>query len=239
MICSVELPTKYLKDFSKYFDFDFVIASTCLEHPEYFDYYKNKSRFMILDNGAFETGASINIEQYYEIAKELKPDILVLPDVFRNEVETMHLSFAFLRFWQENKIPGMELMGVLPGETPNRILVEHTFFKAAGVKWFGLPYGNMIDRFQFLKAHPELENIHILGLPALPEALSLKSLPNVVSIDSSLPVKCAVENKYLSKIIDSDSRAHPDKNDLDEFILEYNLRLFKEICNDNCIIVRK
>ncbi|KKL16161.1 hypothetical protein LCGC14_2498390, partial [marine sediment metagenome] len=52
MICSVELPIKYLNH-SGYFDFDFVIASTCLEYPEYMKYFmdmKDESpRFVILD----------------------------------------------------------------------------------------------------------------------------------------------------------------------------------------------
>lgn len=239
MICSAELPVKYLKEYSKYFDFDFVIASTCLKFPEYFEYYKSHSRFMILDNGAFETGASINIEKYYEIAKELKPEILVLPDVFRDEVGTMNLSLAFMKFWEKNRIPGVELMGVLPGESVNRVLLEYAFFKKEAVKWFGLPYGNMIDRFQFLKAHPEIENVHILGLPSLNEALSLTLLPNVKSIDSSLPVKCTAEDKFISKVLISNFSVKPGTTILDENKLRYNLEFFSSVCNNECIIIRK
>jgi len=239
MLCSVELPVKYLKDFSKYFDFDFVIASTCLFYPEYFEFYKSKSRFMILDNGAFETGRSINTQEYYEIAKQLNPDILVLPDVFKNEVGTMDLSLSFLKFWKNNKIKNIELMGVLPGETPNRILAEYEGFKKEGVQWFGLPYSSMIDRFQFLKAHPEIENVHILGLPTLNEVLSLCLLPNVKSIDSSLPVKCTGTDNFISKCLTSNCPVLPDRVDLNESKLEYNLEFFSNACHNECLILRR
>jgi len=239
MICSVELPVKYLKEYSERFDFDFVIASTCLEFPEYFEYFKSHSRFMILDNGAFETGASIDIEKYYKIIQTLKPEIVVLPDVFKDEVKTMQLSYSFIKFWKRNKISNIELMGVLPGETPTRLLSNHYFFNQEGVKWFGLPYGNMIDRFQFLKSHPEIENVHILGLPSLNEVLSLNLLSNVKSIDSSLPVKCTAEDKFISKVLTSNCKVTPQIVNLNEDKLKYNLDFFSAVCHDECIILRK
>jgi len=241
MICSVELPIKYLETFSQYFDYDFVIASNCLTHPKYFDYYKNSSRFLILDNGAFETGESIDDQLYYDVIKELGPDIIVLPDAYNDEVKTVTRSLSFLRFWEKNTISGIELMAVLPGNSEERILSEYELFQKVYTKvnWYGLPYGSMINRYQFLKKHPEITNVHILGLSNLGEACALSALPNIVSIDTSLPIRCTSNKSYMNKILSANDHVSMIEENLDENILTYNLNLFRGVCHNNFRIVQE
>jgi len=241
MICSVELPIKYLESFSQYFDYDFVIASNCLSYPKYFDYYKHSGRRMILDNGAFETGEAINDKLYYGVVKELKPDIIVLPDAYNDEVKTVMRSLSFLRFWEKNAIPGIELMVVLPGNSEERILSEYVIFQKASPKviWYGLPYGSMINRYQFLKKHPEITNIHILGLSNLGEACALSELHNIVSIDTSLPIRCTTNKLYMSKVLSANDHVSMLEENLDENLLVYNLNTFRGVCHNNFRIVQE
>lgn len=241
MICSVELPIKYLETFSQFFDYDFVIASNCLTYPKYFDYYKNSNRFMILDNGAFETGESIDDQLYYDVVKKLEPNIIVLPDAYNDEVKTVTRSLSFLRFWEKNLIPETELMVVLPGNSEDRILSEYELFQKASPKisWYGLPYGSMVNRYQFLKKHPEITNIHILGLSNLGEACALSELPNVLSIDTSLPVRCTANKSYMNKILSANDHVSMVEENLDENILTYNLNLFRGVCHNKFRIVQE
>ena len=235
MICSVELPVKYL-DFCTHFDFDFVIASTCKTHPAYLDYFLNAPRrFMILDNGAFETGAAMPDDEYISLARQLRPDVLVIPDVYKNNVATGTRAVAFLDSWHRDSIPGVSLMGVLQGDHP-RILdaMIDTIYKE--VPWIALPYATEIDRFQYLIKRPHIQNVHILGLPSVMEAVTLRDIPAVKSIDSSLPVKLAVTGKSIRNTFFANQYATPDTIDLDEILLRANLRVFTSMCNSGLLL---
>ena len=70
----------------------------CLAHVLHRDerqmvYYKGLSPslddYVILDNGAYELGSSFSFQHVLEIAKEIGPDEIVLPDVFLNKRETI------------------------------------------------------------------------------------------------------------------------------------------------------
>jgi len=234
MICSVELPVKYL-NYSKYFDFDFIIASTCLAYPEYLEYFmevKNIApRFTILDNGAFEKGEAITDENYIKLARKLHPDVLIVPDVYKNNAATGCRAINFFSMWQNNSIDGVELMGVLQGDSWDELVSAYEILYSSKCKYVGLPYATGIDRYQFLKAHPEISNVHILGAPTLTEIYGLSLLPNVVSIDSSLPVKCAKDLKLIEDALVSDSYVKPDEKDLDSLTLSYNLQMFTAVSN--------
>jgi len=234
MICSAELPVKYL-DYSEHFDFDFIIASTCLEYPEYLDYFMDvqskNPRFTILDNGAFETGEAIDDKEYIELARKLRPDVLVVPDVYKNNPATGKRAIRFIKTWNTNPIADVDLMGVLQGNTWDGLVSAYNVIYKPFCKYIGLPYATGVDRYQFLKAHPEIDNVHILGAPTLTEIYGLTLLPNVISIDSSLPVKCAKDGLHIEYALVSDSYAKPNEENLDSLTLSYNLQMFTAVCN--------
>jgi len=231
ILCSVELPVKYL-NYSEHFDFDFIIASTCLEYPEYFEYYKKRlgNRLTILDNGAFETGEAISDDVYMTLARELQPDILVVPDVYGDNAATGCRAVNFMNMWKRQPIKNTELMGVLQGESWRILDAMYRVVYKPKCKYIGFPYATGVDRYQFLKAHPEIENVHILGLSVLTEVYGLLQLPNVMSIDSSLPVRCAAETELIDAALSSNSYVKPDETELDTLALSYNLQMFTAIC---------
>jgi hypothetical protein len=191
---SIEIPTSLLTEISPLIDFDFVIASTYLIDKEYRNYYlNNKQRYVILDNGAFENGESIPIRDYINVMLELNPDIVVIPDVRHEYEKTLFKVDEFLGYF-----PDMDtsiFMGVLQGKSTidYEDLLEK--YQRNNIRLIGVPYGT-IDRITFIRNHPDI-SFHILGLPYFPELLSLRLLPNVVSIDTSLPVKYAGWGKAM------------------------------------------
>lgn len=234
MKCSVELPTAYL-DYSDLFDYDFVIASVCLQDLTYYSHYKTcKKRYTILDNGAFENkGNPLDTAVYYEVIKELKPDVVVIPDVLRDQAETAKRVSSFLDFWKTNKIEGVSLMGVLQGTSPSLLKSLHFYYQSVGVSFFGLPYINQIDRFQFLRANPHITNVHILGAPNIGEVTALATLPQVVSIDTSLPVRLAVGKEDIRRSFGFpyNSVNHMVEN-IDRLFLRANIEVFVNACHN-------
>jgi len=237
MKCSVELPIAHL-DLYDQFDYDFVIASTCVSHPEYFEFYKNvpKDRFMILDNGAFELGESISDYDYLKIAKALQPNVVVIPDVLRNPRKTLDRFRSFMSVWVTNSLifPTTQLMGVI--QANGSMDVAHTlgaFYEAHDIPWIGVPYVSDVDRIALIKSHPEWENVHILGLPVASDILTLCTLPNVKTIDSSLPVKVTKRGEEINLTSQAGigDGVYPDDVIENVYLLRYNLKRFFRYCN--------
>lgn len=234
MLCSVELPIKYLNCL-QYVDFDYIIASTCFEYPKYLEYFVSRKipRFTILDNGAFETGEAVPDVQYLQLARIIKPNILIIPDVLKDAPATLE---RFNMFMQLNPLKGLsrtKLMGVIQaeGSVINAEILSSTY-SSKGVQWIGVPYVAELDRYRLIKRHPEWKNVHILGLPHLAEIQILKDLPNVRSVDCSLPVNISKEKKLLyfdrwTSIV----RVSPGENKLRESTLEVNLKSFATFCH--------
>jgi len=244
MKSAVELPVNYL-EMSDLFDFDFVIASTCLEFPKYKEFYlseehRSKSRFMILDNGAFEKGEAIEDKEYLDLARELKPNVLVIPDKVNDPHTTLMRYNIFMQAWKANPIENCELMGVIhSGGTIHTAHIMGAMYYSNGIQWIGIPYfASGLDRYSLIKANPEWPNVHILGLPTLPEALSLQMLPNVRSCDSSLPVKCANNHARIEVAMSSALYADIDIEGIDKHLLKNNLEIFTATCNGNVRITR-
>ena len=208
---AVELPVSSLQ-LSEVTDYDFVIASYCEDNDEYKEFYKNmrqslaRNRFMVLDNGAFENGQSMEFADYAEVVKELRPDQVVLPDVINDARITIEMSDEFLNR-ALGILPTPGYMGVLQGESINDYLYCLEFYirksKHHPIRTIGIPY-HMFYRptllrktniIEICKEHNLL--IHILGLPNPYEILDLMKFDLISSIDSSLPISATYLNMKL------------------------------------------
>lgn len=200
MNLAVELPPSCfsMQDLT---DFDFVIASHCLENPQYLQFYRNQRpgiRKLVLDNGAFETGKAIPSEDYLRLIGQLKPDVVVLPDVVDNKEETLKASLAFVTEVVDANpalFTGVELMGVLQGLSPMDYMdCANEYAKNPSIGTIGIPYHHFyrpkfIRKYKFDVWAAEMNiKIHILGLPNPFEAVELALIKEVESIDTSLPV---------------------------------------------------
>jgi len=196
---------------------------------------------MILDNGAFETGEAVPNNQYIELVEELKPDVVVIPDVLFNPSATLDRFFIFMQDWKGAHVKhNCGLMGVI--QANGSLEMAHMMgilYNSHGIQVIGVPYASKLDRYYLISQHPEWDNIHILGCPTLPEAISLGTLPNVRSIDSSLPVKATKSGMRINDSIFAHSHVHPSDDSLDFELLKYNLDIFTSTCKGECRIVMK
>ncbi len=233
---SAEIPPKVLEaqsELKQYLDYDFVIASMYLDSEVYRNYYlMNKRPGTILDNGAFETGASIDTKVYLRVIEELQPSIVVIPDVQHDCEQTLFRANEFFT----QLPPGFDmscLMGALQGSSVQDFEDLLEKYVRNGVQLIGIPYG-VIDRVNFIQQHPEVK-FHALGLQYFPELLSLRLLKNVVSIDTSLPVKFATNQKFLYELFPLTIKERPDfEKGFDIFqgsCLRWNLKFIWRICD--------
>ncbi len=232
---SSEIPPKVLKaqpTLRDFLDYDFVIASMYLDSVEYKNYYlENKRPGTILDNGAFETGTSIDTKVYLRVIDELRPSIVVIPDVQHDCRSTL---FRVDEFFDQlpSEFDTTCLMGAVQGSSIEDYEDLLEKYVRNGVQLIGIPYG-VIDRVNFIKSHPEVK-FHALGLQYFPELLSLRLLENVVSIDTSLPVKFAVNGKFLGNTDLLTIKERPDFekgfNNSQLVNLQCNLRFIQRVC---------
>ena len=82
---SFELPVAYLEDFPS--ENHYIIAPWVISSKRYHDFYKAAKGYKILDNGAFE-GAPMEFQDLMKIARDLRVDVVVLPDYLRDYERT-------------------------------------------------------------------------------------------------------------------------------------------------------
>jgi hypothetical protein len=243
---AVELPPSMF-DLEKHTDFDFVIASHCLENPRYLAHYCHEAkglRKMILDNGAFEKGESIPLDEYLNLVRVLKPNVLVLPDTVGDYASTVRASREFL----QNVVPAhtdvfldVEFMAVLQGSTISEYLLMLDWIAEMGskVSLIGIPY-HLVNRPKFIRKHnvdkwcqEHNKRIHILGLPNPFEVRDLVDIPEVVTVDTSLPVLSA-QHGFLFKELRWKSAKLDLSTEVSSFVHSYatdNIQVLRALCD--------
>ena len=222
MKLAVELPVSMLQELTPFTEYDFIIGSHCLLHPEYYNFYRNHRRpNTILDNGAFELGRSLSVEELGSLVHNLQPAVIVLPDVVDDRELTVAATHLFLSKHPVG-ISGCSYMGVLQGKSVDDYLRCLEYYASiSDVSLIGFPY-HQFNRVKFIKKYKVDEfcrehklKIHILGLPNPFEAVELSLIPEIVSIDTSLPVVSALHGlsmnafQWLSSRLDIEAPADP------------------------------
>lgn len=73
-------PTEYLEQFAAQSTMHLVLAHLVDTDEKYAEFYRNRSEFKIMDNGAFELGESYAPDKLIELGKKCNADAIVLPD---------------------------------------------------------------------------------------------------------------------------------------------------------------
>lgn len=231
-----EIPTNALTENPRFVrkttDYDFIIAPFCLEDEAYMTHYKIRSRRgAYLDNGAFENGVAMPTKEYLEIYNELDIDYLVVPDVRQNYKETLKRASSFLVNLPRD-IKRTQLMGVLQGTSVKEYEELLKFYIKHGIFFIGISYGT-INRIKFIYDHPQVK-FHVLGLPYAPELLSLRLLPNIVSLDTSLPSKFTAKGLLIEDHDVLTIEERPKGNRFEKInwtLLKANLDYLHSLCN--------
>lgn len=209
MKLSFEIPFNYLKVFSKYTDYNFVLAHN-LSNKKYFDFYKNSKKFTILDNSAFELLSPIEGEELLDLAQQLKPDLVIAPDVMGSCEETLEKVEKFIMLVERKKIK-IKIGGVLQGKNINEYLMcYHLYRFCKNIEMICIPFDVpfnvydlksnsetnqwMLNRVSFLRYLGEKRLIvkekkyHLLGASNPIEILFYGGVLLDLSMDTSSPI---------------------------------------------------
>lgn len=146
-----ELPMCMLSHNNDINEYDFVLFHLYISNEGYKQYYinqriKNPDRLMILDNSAYEfyiKNACIDINEYYQVIKELQPDYYILPDVLMDYSSTIELVREFLQMFDDAlKIGVSQPMAVAQGNSRSELIHCLSTYRDMGIKSVAIPFHN-------------------------------------------------------------------------------------------------
>lgn len=213
MKLSHEVPKCLFQESTKFNDYPYVLGHLIKLDPEYKEFYKKQlleADFSILDNSAFELGKSIADEELIEVARELRPTHLILPDTINNKAVTLFTSKRFMEsYCLELMMLEITPIGVVQGETFIELLECVLKYRTLGVSYIAIPFDCIkgtdysMVRFLFLRfllntiGEEELSklSIHFLGIqnPQEMKLYSNKEKGFITSLDTSSPILHGVE----------------------------------------------
>ena len=176
--------------------------------PGYLEYFRQRKACgdtIILDNGAYELGEPLYAETLADICRELKPDIMVAPDVLGDAYQTLLAISDFL----ERFGPRIDcaLMAVPQGSSERDwMLCLREIVGMQVFDWFAVPKvtvpmfgGSRRGQCLTIRDLKGDANIHLLGLygDPLKEVLEVADIAHVKSIDSFLPLRLGLQGRPL------------------------------------------
>ena len=214
MRISHEVPIQLLEQSQSFNDYDYALAHLMLKYmagdkkyEPYYMYYMSlpKSRNVYLDNSAFELGQSVEPELFAHLVEMMNPSLFFIPD----KVDDFDTSMDMFEDWMKNfdhiagKFP-LRCMA-LQGDNIDE-LIKHYDLIRKYVSVVGVSYNyefydsdpkiRTISRMGVVRSllqHDPQMRIHLLGCQSYVEFLKHRYPPNVISVDTSLPVMAALD----------------------------------------------
>jgi len=198
-------PIAYLEDFST--DYHLVLAHLYRDNRVYRAFYKARKavgEFIIMDNGAAELGASISQLELFELARDLKPNVLVCPDVLHKADATLAVANHFLDDYASDLSSlDIDLMAVPQGEDFSRWRKAYVWFNTdPAVSWLGISKYAPIERLQLLDEirGSIRKRCHLLGLADNMDVIEKeKKFSFVESTDTAVPIKLGLQGLTLER----------------------------------------
>ena len=122
MKVSHESPVSIL-DFSRnYNDFDYCLVHLLDQYPVYNEFFESARRIynreVLLDNSIFELGKAFDSREFWIKAKEIKPNMFIVPDVLEDAPGTMQSFKAFENYTSDIKSSFLtKSIGAVQGKT--------------------------------------------------------------------------------------------------------------------------
>jgi len=99
MKVSHESPVSILEISREYNDFDYCLVHLLDQYPTYKDFFKSArqtyNREVLLDNSIFELGKAFDSREFWVKAKEIMPNMFIVPDVLEDAKGTIESFNAF------------------------------------------------------------------------------------------------------------------------------------------------
>lgn len=142
-----ELPKSLIERNLELNDMDLVLFHLYDSYEWYREYYKNlrkthPNRTMILDNSEYEyfvKGLELDLNKYYKVINDLKPDYYILPDVLMDREKTLEKVDEFLKHYI---IDVSKPMGVIQGNSPKDFEMCMKDMMERGINNIAIPFHN-------------------------------------------------------------------------------------------------
>ena len=197
MNVAIVSPIRFLTKYST--NFHLCYASLMQESSEYSNYYIKKARTetVILDQSpVLPRKFTMDMGNYFDIASELRPQYLMLPDDEFACTRTVQMSLLFSQLFRKD-LRGIELIGNLQGTDLDSLRGCHSSI-ARSCDLIGLPASTerILPRGQIVKRLRIRRRVLFLEVYNNPQD-ELPILKNCIGVVTSLPVRLAHDLRGL------------------------------------------
>jgi len=243
-------PANLLQDIQPYSDYHLILTHRIIYDSRYQKFYRERSKigdFILLDNSAAEKhGRSVPLKDVVLAAVLTKPSVVFLPDFMFDshrtleELENVFMS-PHIRFMRR-VLPETKIAVVVQGASVEDWLMCFNIMNSLqGIDALGIPmlttqiFGNRWKALEAIKKKVK-KPCHLLGFwktAPLSEIGIERQYDFVTGIDTSKPVRLAVEGKGLDNWLDvSRNKAFVDTNHnhVDKELLRANCEGFVSLC---------
>jgi len=246
MRAAIICPTSMLRWVQEEFNphLHLVLAQVYLQDREYADFFKARRVWgddIILDQGAAELGAAIDEELIMKVAEDLRPTIVVAPDVIHNGFETVLRTGTFIEKYEAQlRSWGVKIMAVPQGENPAIYLSCFMLFNTSSkIDWLGISKFHPADFGNRAKLLSSLEEFvtkpcHLLGVGGLvSDLVEEREFEFAKANDTAKAIKLALQGLTLAE---GDKRK-PVKDYFgctlpNQELVRQNIKEYLEVSND-------
>lgn len=209
MQLALECPTSLLEEIQPLADFDWLLTHKVLEDEGYANFYKNSKRWKVLDNSVNELLQPCSLSDMQKAAEVVSLGSIVRivpPDFLGNSFETISaLEEAIKVFGRTGLLP------VIQGSDLSDCLRCAQYIKKEGFRGVAVPYDITCRRTDLAETMGEKRQevigrirglfywIHLLGMTTIKELESYRTVPEVQSIDTGLPIMCGLKGIKLGE----------------------------------------
>jgi len=200
MKLALESRTDMLDMVQPFADFDWILGHKVLEDEEYARHYADSTKVKFVDNSVNEVGEPLLVEDLRKIFDLVGGSYVVSPDWVGDKVKTI---VAFQECSKEFGRP--RTVGVVQGSSFEEALGCAELY---GPGWIAVPYDvcskktdppwlMAMRRALVVCNIPPERHIHLLGFTSLEEFYWYTGRPEVVSMDTGVPVLLGLQGKDI------------------------------------------
>lgn len=245
-------PTEYLNAVQPFSDYHLLLTHKVIYDRGYCDYYRERSRkgdFILLDNSALEkSGRAVPMKDIALAALLVKPSVVFLPDNLFDAEGTLDGIESALRSpaarLLRRYIPDLKFAAVVQGlDVDEWIECFDILNDLKGIDILGIPmlttelFGSRVECLNEIAGRVKTP-CHLLGVwkgYSLDQVRQESEFSFVMGIDTSKPVRLAVEGKGLDKWLELNrDRDFIDRkhNSINLELLRSNCKGFVDVCRE-------
>ena len=261
MKISHELPLSLLPNAYEWNDYDYCLPHLIDKYDQYRTYFlkaRLAKRFIIMDNGLFES-VTHTIEDLLEKINLIRPNIFIVPDAWNDATTTLVNAKSWMINYKQHMPEGVELMAVCQGEDLLELMTTYQTLVDLGYTHIAFNHSScayqemyptfagtaplkaqMYGRMEFIRRLVEKNIIvksiyhHLLGASDWREFQAYTEYDFIKSVDTSSPII----NGALGTKFNYDENYIKPKQKLED-IMELNLDNKLDIIEYNVDIFRK